>query len=94
MTVTPAPNRRFPQKLVPGVVFPTKFIYTNAVHYTDCPKCGAVAEFYCVTPAGRHADPPHVERTKAYRLGPDAATAAEAYVAKVETLLRKEPKNE
>ena len=44
-------SKKFPEQAV--LPFPAKFISTNAVHYVDCPKCGAEAGFYCVTPSDK-----------------------------------------
>lgn len=64
--------------LRPGVVFPTKFMSTNAVHYTLCPKCGAEPTFLCVTPSGKRGrgltGGAHTERIAAFvRSHPDLA---------------------
>lgn len=40
----------------------TGWAFTDAVIQRDCPRCGCHAGFYCETPSGRKAWPPHPER--------------------------------
>ena len=39
-----------------------KWLYSRIVVQYPCPRCGAQPGFYCETPTGRKAWPPHVVR--------------------------------
>lgn len=49
-----------------SVQFPTGIRYTDAIHFTDCPKCFAPRGFYCQAPKGRKSFTPHLRRVKEY----------------------------
>lgn len=40
----------------------TGWSFSDAVRQRKCPKCGSDPGYYCQTPTGRKAWPPHVER--------------------------------
>lgn len=42
----------------------TKWMFTDA-SAVDCPHCGAPKYFFCITPKGRRAWPPHPKRLAA-----------------------------
>jgi len=52
-------------------------MYTDCVHYVECPTCRAPKDFHCESPNGKKSTTPHVARLHALgRECPDVVEAA------------------
>lgn len=47
------------------------WLYTDAIHMIDCPKCGQISGSRCRTPMGRINKTPHKERVSALKQLPN-----------------------